>query len=71
MHLVLYGSFAKGTQTETSDLDFAVKGCDNVREIRGKCELIPTLRTIDILDYDKCSNALLLEDIDKYGREIY
>lgn len=70
-HLLLYGSYAKGTQTQTSDLDFAVIGCDNVRNVIEEVDLIPTLKKIDILDYDKCKNEFLKRDIEKHGKKIY
>lgn len=34
-------------------------------------EEIETLRKIDIFDYDSIKNKYLLEDIDKYGKQIY
>ncbi len=70
-HLVLFGSYAKGTQTSTSDIDFALKGCDNIADLRERIALISTLKKIDVVDYDRCSNKLLKEDIDRYGHEIY
>lgn len=70
-HLYLFGSFAAGTATDTSDVDLAVKGVSDIGELREKLEQIPTLRKIDVIDYDDCSNQLLKEDIDKYGRKIY
>ena len=70
-HLYLFGSYAKGTQTMTSDVDFAVKGCTDINAVRNHTELIPTLKKIDIVDYDRCNNRWLKEDIDRYGRQIY
>ena len=32
---------------------------------------IDTLRKIDIFDYDNIHNPFLLEDIKKYGKQIY
>ena len=32
---------------------------------------IETLRKIDIFDYDSIKNPFLLEDIEKYGKQIY
>ena len=45
MRLDLFGSFATGTATPTSD--------------------------IDIFDFDSIHNEYLLEDIKKYGKQIY
>ena len=63
-HLKLFGSFATGTNTPTSDIDFVVYGCNDI-------ENIETLRKIDIFDYDSIHNEFLLEDITKYGKQIY
>ena len=62
--LDLFGSFATGTATPTSDIDFVVYGCDNLLQIE-------TLRKIDIFDFDNIKNEYLLEDIKKYGKQIY
>ena len=67
--IILYGSRAKGTATERSDIDIAVSGVAS-HEILDLQE-IPTLYTIDLVDLDTCQNQLLLEDIKQYGREIY
>jgi len=71
-HLVLFGSYAKGTYTEDSDLDFAIKGFNGkMLELLEKVDEIRTLKHIDILDYDKTGNYLIKEEVDKYGRKIY
>ena len=54
--LDLFGSFATGTAVPTSDIDFVV---------------YDTLRKIDIFDYNSIHNEFLLEDIRKYGKQIY
>ena len=67
--VILFGSRAKGTATERSDIDIAVSGIpENLRE---ELDNLPTLYTIDLVNLDECGNQLLLEDIRKYGREIY
>ena len=71
--IILFGSRAKGTETERSDIDIAVAGvasCD-IYELQEELDDIPTLYTIDLVDLDTCKNQLLLEDIRQYGREIY
>ena len=71
--VILFGSRAKGTATERSDIDIAVSGvksCD-ILDLEEKLQDIPTLYTIDLVDLDTCRNQLLLEDIQQYGREIY
>ena len=69
--LDLFGSFATGTATPTSDIDFVVYGCDNLQQLEYDLLEIETLRKIDIFDYDSINNDYLLEDIRKYGKQIY
>ncbi len=69
--LYLFGSFATGTATPESDIDFVVYGCDNIEKLEEALEKIDTLRKIDIFDYDNIHNEFLLEDIKKYGKQIY
>ena len=69
--LDLFGSFATGTATQTSDFDFVVYGCENVLQLENDLAGIDTLRKIDIFDYDSINNPFLLEDIIKYGKQIY
>ena len=71
--IILFGSRAKGTATEGSDIDIAVSGVasSDIFELEEALEDIPTLYTIDLVDLDTCKNQLLLEDIKQYGREIY
>ena len=69
--VVLFGSRAKGTARERSDIDLAVKGVSAFDELREKIEDIDTLYTIDLVNLDTCQNALLKEDIELYGHKIY
>ena len=71
--IILFGSRAKGTATERSDIDIAVSGVasSDIFELEEALEDIPTLYTIDLVNLDTCKNQLLLEDIEQYGREIY
>lgn len=69
--LDLFGSFATGTATPTSDIDFVVYGCENLLQLENDLEQIETLRKIDIFDFDNIKNKFLLEDIKKYGKQIY
>ena len=62
--VLLFGSRAKGTALERSDIDIAVDLL--IQEI----EELPTLYSVDIVKMDDCTNELLLEDIRQYGREI-
>lgn len=69
--LDLFGSFATGTAAPTSDIDFVVYGCKDMLRLEEALEEIDTLRKIDIFDYDSINNEFLLEDIKKYGKQIY
>lgn len=69
--LDLFGSFATVTATPTSDIDFVVYGCDNLLQLEDDLLQIETLRIIDIFDFDSIRNEYLLEDIRKYGKQIY
>jgi hypothetical protein len=67
----LFGSYAKGTATKYSDVDFIVYGARNLQEIQEEVQEILTLKSIDLFDYDACENEYLKEDMDKYGIKIY
>ena len=69
--LDLFGSFATGTASATSDIDFVVYGCDDILRLEEELMEIDTLRRIDLFDYDSINNEFLLEDIRKYGKQIY
>ena len=69
--LDLFGAFATGTATPRSDLDFVVYGCQDILRLEEALSKIDTLRKIDIFDYGSINNEFLLEDIRKYGKQIY
>lgn len=69
--LFLFGSYATGTQTDTSDIDIIVKGVKDIGRLREEIAEIRTLKRIDIFDYDRCSNEHLLEAMNRYGQKIY
>ncbi|MGO5542154.1 nucleotidyltransferase family protein [Blautia sp. HCP3S3_H10_1] len=69
--LDLFGSFATNTATPTSDIDFVVYGCPDLLQLEDDLQQIETLRKIDIFDFDNIKNEFLLEDIKKYGKQIY
>lgn len=46
-------------------------GCDNMTRLEEEILEIDTLRKIDLFDYDSIHNEFLLEDIRKYGKQIY
>ena len=68
--VILYGSRAKGTARERSDIDIAVSGAENFDILVEKVEELPTLYSVDLVNMDTCKNELLLENIRQYGREI-
>lgn len=67
----LFGSYATGTQTDTSDIDIIVKGVEDIESLREEVAEIKTLKKIDIFDFDRCRNEHLLEAMDRYGQKIY
>lgn len=67
---ILFGSWAKGTANEHSDVDIAVLGVKDIERLREDIENIPTLRSFDIVDVEHCKNELLLKEIEQYGRKI-
>ena len=67
----LYGSRAKETHRERSDIDVAVSGAQDFETLFWQVDEIPTLYTVDLLNLDTCRNQNLLEDIRLYGRKIY
>ena len=69
--LDLFGSFANGTATEYSDIDFIIHGCDDIDSFEEEIQSIPTLRKIDIFNYDEVCREELREDMDKYGKQIF
>ena len=69
--VILYGSRAKGTARERSDIDIAVCGTKDFDRLLEDIENIPTLYTVDLVDLDTCTNTFLGEDINAYGRKNY
>jgi predicted nucleotidyltransferase len=70
-HLYLFGSHAKGTAHSKSDVDFVIKGVPNYDKLSEMVNDIPTLRRIDLFNYDDIKNPILKESMDKYGKLIY
>ena len=68
--VILFGSRAKGTARERSDIDVAVSGVKDFDALVEQVEELPTLYSIDLVNMDTCKNQLLLEDIRQYGRKI-
>ncbi len=70
-HLYLFGSYATDTATSTSDIDVVIRGGTDISALREEAERIPTLKKIDIFEYDRCHNPHIREDMIRYGRKIY
>lgn len=70
-HLYLFGSYAKNTERQGSDLDIVVKGTKNIDKLKDEIEDIRTLTMINLFDYDKIKNKYLKGDIDRYAKIIY
>lgn len=70
-HLSLFGSFATGTASWQSDVDFVVYGCSDKEKLLEDVDRIDTLRKIDLFFYDEIYNQFLLEDIKRYAKPIY
>lgn len=68
---ILYGSRAKGTALERSDIDIAVSGVKDFSALDEELEMLPTLYKIDTVNLDTCRNMAFMEDIRKYGKKIY
>lgn len=69
--VILFGSRAKGTARERSDIDIAVSGAKDFDLLVEEIEELPTLYSVDIINLDTCRNSLLMEDIRQYGQKIY
>lgn len=70
--VILYGSRAKGTYMERSDIDIAIKGNNiDIEDIRDKIYEIDTLLKIDLVDIENCKNDLLKKEVEKYGIILY
>ena len=70
-HLSLFGSYAAGTQTAYSDLDFVVYGVPDMDRLQHQIEAVPTLVKIDLFEYEAVEDTFLKEDMDLYAEKIY
>ena len=68
--VILFGSRAKGTAVERSDIDIAVFGAESFDELKEAIQEIPTLLSFDVVNMDTCRSELLLKEIREYGRKI-
>lgn len=70
-HLYLIGSYASGTYTGTSDIDMMVTGLKDLGKLREEIDRIPTLKKIDIINYETCTNKEFIQSVKEHGRQIY
>ena len=69
--LVLFGSRARGTHSERSDIDLAVYGGDFDAFYFRVQEETESLLEFDLIDMHRKVSPSLLEDIEREGIEIY
>lgn len=70
--VILFGSFAKNTQTKTSDIDIAISGEFDYFELLDAIKSnINTLRQFDIINYDEICSSNLKREIDEHGKLLY
>lgn len=69
--IVLFGSRAKGTHTERSDIDIAVSGGDFDSFYWSIKEQVHSLLTFDIVDLDSGVSDELKKEIERDGVIIY
>lgn len=70
--VIIYGSRAKGTYHNGSDIDFAVWTTnDNISKIAQELDDLPTPYKFDVVNYNTLSNQNLKNSIDKQGVVFY
>ena len=73
--VVIYGSRAKGTYNDRSDIDLVIKNSNVDRKLINKIRMnfdesnIPYL--IDLKNYNTIKSTNLLQEIDNYGQVVY
>lgn len=71
---ILFGSRAKGTARENSDIDIAIIGIDNdldIEKIAMEFDELPLPYKFDVQAYSRIKNRALSEHIDRVGITIY
>ena len=70
--IILYGSRAKGTYMERSDIDIALVGENiNIIELMDEIDQIDTLLKIDLVDIKNCKNERLKSEVKENGITLY
>lgn len=73
LEVKIFGSRARGDYNKTSDIDLAVKfeKDENRLKLIDKLEEIRCILKFDVIDVNRTTNKLLLENINKDGILIY
>ena len=70
--LILYGSRAKGTHMQRSDIDIAIKGRHiDIDMLHDALHAVDTLLKIELVDIENCKNELLKKEVEKDGIVLY
>lgn len=69
--VVLFGSRARGTHTDRSDIDIAVSGGDFDSFYWAVKEKVHSLLSFDIVEFDSSTSEELKKEIEKDGVVIY
>lgn len=73
--VMIFGSRAKGTFSEGSDIDLAVKGksitLGTILDLRSRIDMLELLYTFDIHDYYHITNKDLLAHINRVGKVLW
>lgn len=70
----IYGSRAKGNYQNYSDIDIALWGdleWRDITHIRAELEDLPTLYKFDVLHYETLEHQTLKDHIDRVGKVLY
>jgi len=70
--VVIFGSRAKGTYKNGSDIDFAIWSGENISSrISGELDELPTPYKFDVVDYKTLTHENMKNSIDNYGVVFY
>ncbi|MCH5349702.1 MAG: nucleotidyltransferase domain-containing protein [Oscillospiraceae bacterium] len=69
--VILFGSRARGTNRERSDIDIAVSGGDFSEFCYAMDEEVRTLLMFDVVNLNSCKSKELMSEIEKDGITIY
>lgn len=73
--VIIFGSRAKGTYSEGSDIDLALKGnnisFNQLMDIHIQIEDLDLLYKVDLVDYNKYAASSVAAHIDRVGKVFY